>query len=390
MIGCASYCATRNFRSPPDARLSAADLLLLRELAAAPRPTGTPAAAVARERCAQELRELGYVVTERPFSYSSLPGRFGTPVFGAAGAMLVGYAALWALNGQRFTPIAVLVAGIAAIVAAARWLTRTGVLTVPLLRATGVNLEAAKAGETPTVWLCAHVDSKSQPVPTLVRSAGLVLEASGLVMACVLGVVLASGAAVHDFYWAFAGAVTLAGAVPVVLSMTGTVSPGALDNASGVATIIAAARQLGDARGVGVLITDAEELGLAGARAWSRGRTNAAARTAVLNCDGVDDHGEIAVMRSGPLPERLGRALRSAVVPGSAVAIGPHFPGVLTDAVAFADAGLDAVTVSRGSPRSFLRVHSRRDDLRRLRGDGIAPTADFIAATARNLVGGGI
>ena len=337
---------------------------------------------MARERCARELRNLGFVVTERRFTYSSFPGRFATPLFGAAGAVLVGFSGLWAVSGQRIAPAVVLVAGIAVMVATARWVTRHGVLTLPLLRGQGVNLEAVKGGDRPGVWLCAHVDSKSQPVPTLVRSAGVVLEASGILAATVLAFAQATGVLVPEFYWEFAGVVTLVGAIPVGLSMVGTQSPGALDNASGVATIIEVARRLQNERGIGVLITDAEELGLAGARSWSVGRTNAA----VLNCDGVDDTGDISVMRSGAVSARLRRSLTA--VPGEIPSIRAHFPGVLTDAVAFADAGLESVTVSRGGVGSFLRVHSRRDDLSRLRGDGIGPTADFIAAAARNLLGG--
>jgi hypothetical protein len=338
------------------------------------------AIAAARERCARELKELGYGAVERPFTYSALPGHFAVPLFGIAGAMLVGLAGSWAIGGLRYAPAAILVGGGLALIAIARWTTRRGVLAIPLMRAQGVNLEATKPGESPTVWLCAHVDSKSQPLPTLVRSAGLVMEAFGFLLATSISLVEATqGAGVPDFFWAFAGIVTLVGAVPVGLSMVGTQSPGALDNASGVAAVLAAARRLKDQRGVGVLITDAEELGLAGARAWSEGR----AHTTVLNCDGVDDAGEITVMRAGRASPRIGQALQAGA---NAVAIGPHFPGVLTDAVAFADAGLEAVTISRGSMRSFLRVHSRRDNLAHLRGDGIEPTAEFIAASAHTLL----
>lgn len=324
---------------------------------------------------------MGYVVTERPFSYSSFPGRFATPLFGAAGAVMVGLAGLWAIGGSRFAPVSLMIGGCITLVVVGRWLTRHGVLVVPLLRAQGINLEAVKPGEIPRVWLCAHLDSKSQAVPTLARSAGVVLELFGIMMATVLAIVEATSAiGVAEFYWAFAGIVTLVGAVPVGLSMVGTRSPGALDNASGVVAVIAAARHLRGETGVGVLITDAEELGLAGARAWSRGQPIAA----VLNVDGVDDHGDLTIMRSGPLSARMLRAL-SSDGSGPVPHIGPHFPGVLTEAMAFADAGLDAVSVSRGSMKSFLRVHSPKDDLRHLQGDGIAPVAELLAHAARRL-----
>jgi hypothetical protein len=315
----------------------------LRDIAALPRPTGGAAIAAARERCAAELSALGYTVTERPFSFSAFPGRFAMPLLGAANAMAVGVAGMWALAGLRFAPVTVLLGAIVATIAIARWMTRRGVLAMPVLRTSGVNLEAA-----------------------------------GIVLATVLAVVEATtGAGAPESMWALAGIVTLSGAVPVGLSMVGSKSPGALDNASGVATVVAAARQLVDVNGVGVLITDAEELGLAGARAWAMQHD----ATTVINCDGVDDHGEISVMRPGRLSERLAHALRS-----SGARVGPHLPGVLTDAIAFSDAGHESATVSRGSLGSFLRVHSRRDDSNHLRGRGVEPTASVIAATVRHLM----
>ena len=66
-----------------------------------------------------------------------------------------------------------------------------------------------------------------------------------------------------------------------MLSVVGSRSAGALDNASGVATVLETAASLSGALPIGVLITDAEELSLGGARAWARSRTPGVA----LNCD---------------------------------------------------------------------------------------------------------
>jgi len=355
---------------------------LLRDLAAAPRPTGGTHIAESREHCARALNELGYEVRQHAFEYSALPGRFATPMFGSAAALLVGMAGTLALAGDRFTPAALLCAGGIAMAMAGRWLTRRGVLELPMLRDRGVNLEATLTGDTPTVWLAAHLDSKSQPMPTLVRSAGIVLEGAGYVAALAIALASAAGAQPHEFFWAFAGTVTLVGAIPVGLSMVGSRSPGALDNASGVATVIAAARLLAGHPGIGVLITDAEELGLAGARAWASERRSGA----VLNCDGVDDVGEATVMHSGRGARRVVDTIGAvANATGVRVQFIRLFPGVLTDSVAFADAGMPSVTLSRGSFSSFARVHSRRDDLNHLRGDGIAPMASLLAESVRLL-----
>jgi hypothetical protein len=267
----------------------------------------------------------------------------------------------------------------------ARWLTTRGILATPVLREHGVNVEAVR-GATTDVWLCAHIDSKSQPVPTLLRSSGIVLEGIGYVATLALAMSSAWGAKLDAFLWDLAGVVTLVGAIPVVLSVVGKRSPGALDNASGVATVIAAARQLGDRPNVGVLLTDAEELGLAGARAWAATAARTQRRGVVLNCDGVDDIGAMQVMFSGRRPARvLDRIARASRATNVAYGTSRLIPGVLTDSVAFTDAGMDAVTFSRGTFRSLARVHTQRDNLAHLSGTGIAETATLIAATVREL-----
>jgi acetylornithine deacetylase/succinyl-diaminopimelate desuccinylase-like protein len=351
---------------------------LLRDLAAAPRPTGSDAIATARARVARELTALGFQVRERPFEYSAFPGHYATPLLGAAMLLLVGTAGHLGSRGERWWPLAIVIVGGFVAKFAAEWVARRGVLVMPLMRARGVNLQATKpdregGGAEPAIWLCAHIDTKSQPVPTLLRVAGLVLSAVGYNATIVLAIVAAAGKSAHLFWWAAAALVTLAGCVPVVMSVVTSRSPGALDNASGVATVVEAARSVGDAD-VGVLITDAEELGLAGARAWAAERS----AVVVLNCDGVDDAGEIVVV--------LGRA------PGAIAATLPagtrtrkRIPGVMTDAIAFADAGLASVTFMRGGWSSFARVHSRTDDLAHLAGTGIADVAGLMAATARLL-----
>lgn len=360
---------------------------LLRDIAARPRPVGSDALAVARERCARELRGLGFDVAERPFAFSSFPGRCATPLIGGAAAALVGSAGRLGVLGSRFMPALVLGAGVVVLALAGRWLAKRGVLETPLLRARGVNLEATRGMSRPAVWLCAHLDSKSQPVPTLVRSAGIVIEAAGLALAIAVSLAAVFGAAVYPIYWVMAAVVTLAGAIPVVLSWVGARSPGAFDNASGVATVIAAAALLRDIAGVGVLLTDAEELGLAGARAWTRENDGGT----VLNCDGIDDDGRMAVMYAGPRPSGVLRAVSNAAratgVPHDAMRL---IPGVLTDSVAFADAGMTSVTFSRGSVASLLRVHTARDSLARLRGTGIPEAAGLMAATAREIEQGGV
>ena len=136
---------------------------------------------------------------------------------------------------------------------------------------------------------------------------------------------------------------------------------------------------------MGVLMPSAEELGLAGARAWARQWKGAPG--IALNCDGVDDEGEgegeLTIMYTGHRPDDLLDALRRSTTLVPRVRRIPL--GLLTDSVALADRGWTAVTVSRGSFRSLQRVHSRRDSLAHLTGSGIGGVATLLARAVEAL-----
>ena len=350
----------------------------LRRLARGPRPTCSPQIADARQYCKHTLDSLGFRVEERPFEYSAAVGAYGTPAGGAFGLLVIGAAAT--LGARPLAAIAVLVGGLVAIVAGGRWLANRGVLSLPILRRRGVNLEACRGQGDPELWLVAHLDSKSQPIPLLVRAMGIVLLAIAWMTAIILAAAGVSGRA-----WTYVIALAVSGALPVLASVVGKRSAGAIDNASGVATALSVAALLPDAL-IGVLITDAEELGLAGARAWCAETTRR--RAPVLNCDGVDDDGQLTLMWTRPRALRLERALREAAA-GEAMPLRviPLVPGVLVDAVAFSDAGWEVVTISRGSLATLRRVHTRGDSLDYLQGTGMVNAALVTGRAAMTLLG---
>jgi hypothetical protein len=182
--------------------------------------------------------------------------------------------------------------------------------------------------------------------------------------------------------------ITLAGwvaALPVMASFVGNRSPGALDNASGVATVLGAAERM-SGRPVGVLLTSAEELGLAGARAWLRNRTPRIA----LNCDGIDDTGRLVCMRSGRRRRAVQALQIGAMKTGVSLQERGLIPGLLVDAVALADAGWETATLSRGTWGTLARVHSASDDLRHMTGTGIDEAAQVLAIAASGVEAGPI
>ena len=346
----------------------------LARLAASPRPTGGAAIAAARSYCSIELRRLGFTVREQPFQYSAFAGEFGAPSFGVlvpVGATVAVVARSHGLDASTW--IAIFLTGAALCLATV--LVR-GVASAPVMRRRGVNLEATRGMAPTRVWLVAHLDSKSQPVPMLVRIAGVVVMTLG-VLGVLVALIAFMGAAVPALVVAWIGG------VPLMLSVVGSRSAGALDNASGIAVVLEAAASLSAALPIGVLISDAEELSLGGARLWSRANETGVA----LNCDSVDDHGPLVAMFSRRRPSRLLATMTTASHDcGEELEVRRVLPGILTDSVALADAGWETLTLSRGTIRTLLRIHSSRDNLSSMRGAGIAGAARVLARTASRLV----
>ena len=271
--------------------------------------------------------------------------------------MIVGFLSARLLFAEWFGQLTA-----AVVIALAYWLGSAGATREPWFRETGVNLEATRG--RPRAWLVAHIDSKSQPIPTAVRSLGVILVVAGLA-----GQFLVSWPTMWFAYW-----LGIAGGLILLVAGVGSNSSGAADNASGVAAVLEAAALIPRSRHYGVLITDAEELALAGARAWIHQREE---KGAAVNCDTVDDDGPVTVIDY--------RTLRSETIGEARVISHARLPGVLTDSNAFRAAGWPTVTLSRGTIRTLGRIHTRRDSLDHLRGTGIPDVAKALARLIEEL-----
>lgn len=363
----------------PVASRGAADLAaaqaLLGRLGSAPRPAGGPAEEAARAEARGELEALGFTVRAEAFTYSAFPGRWATSMGGVLGICLLAVTGHLGAQGRPWAALATLVAGGVVIAAAAAWLARRGVLDAPWLRREGVNLVATRGA--PGVWIMAHLDSKSQPVPILVRAAAIAASTVTCVLAGVLALAQGLGHAGPD-WWAPLTVAGIIALLPVAASTVGARSEGAIDNASGCVAVLLAARMLPLDVPLGVILTSAEELGLAGARALARRLPPAIC----INCDGVDDGGEWTAMHTGTVPRSLLAAVgRAAGRVGVAVRPRRLLPGVLVDGVALADAGWQVVTLSHGSLGTLSRIHTGRDSREALRGSALPLAARLIATT---------
>jgi hypothetical protein len=265
-----------------------------------------------------------------------------------------------------------------------------GVLRFRVMRRSSANLVARRnlTGD-PNIWLVAHTDSKSQTIPMLMRVGSI--TAAGLFFAIQLATLVAlwiEHTGFANFPAGFhalaplAGYLTAIAIIPVILCFITSKSPGALDNATGVAVVLLAAEMISRDRNVGVVLTSGEELGLAGARAFVATRS---ARGIAINCDTVDDSGRFIAMRHRRGDSGAATMTRAASELGEAVKVRPLIGGILTDGVAFAEAGWDSWTLSRGNIGTLALVHTSRDRPQRIAGTGIATAARILAATAEEL-----
>ena len=282
---------------------------LLRALAV-PRLVGTPNHAQVRDRLKHELTARGFAVEEHAFS-------------GRPSRMLLG--------------------------------------TRAVIR--GVNLIAQRG--RPSIWLAAHYDSKGQPISMATRIIG---AASLLIGAAATLVALAAG-------WTLIPslAVLAVGLVILAANRVTDHSSGALDNATGLVTILAILDALPKGADVGVLFLDAEEYGLVGARALVSERGPLLRDAAVINFDSLDDRGgSVAFLhRDGP----IGRAVAAELG-----ALQGRWLPVVVDGMALSKGPVrECVTIMKGDWGTARVVHTPRDTVDRLMLDGVRQVAAGVA-----------
>jgi len=178
------------------------------------------------------------------------------------------------------------------------------------------NVIGRRPGGGSTVVLMAHVDSKSAALPTFVPVVIILAAVVAIVVATAIALLRVAGLEVPAGPPALLF-VTAAGLLLVPFIPVGNRSPGAMDNASGVAVLLELARTLpGDADLAGVdlvfLATGAEEIGLCGSMRWAQAHAADLNRdrTVVINLDSVgvgrqllavDVHGKAGGRPMGPL-----------------------------------------------------------------------------------------
>ncbi|HWL40127.1 MAG TPA: M28 family peptidase [Gemmatimonadaceae bacterium] len=353
---------------------------MLASLARSPRFAGSEAEARARVTAREDLQRSGLACEEIGFDYSAWPGKWGPPAAAAAQLMTVLLVARTARGGEPALAVGLGVAVLVLLAIVSRDARRRWTSVFPMMRSRSANLQASRG--QPTLWLAAHIDSKSQTVPMLFRIVASALLSALTFVTLAAAVLQTVGVEGVRSYWLVMSLAAGIAALPSLLCVVRNDSTGAADNASGVAAVLLAVRQLPRDKAVGVLITSAEELGLAGARDWA---ARARADTRVVNCDTIDDGGIWLCMHTGRKPALSSLVETTARRSGFNLLTRRLIPGILADSVAFADRGIQAVTISRGSLATLARIHTRGDTSSALTGSGIADASVLLAALIMEL-----
>ena len=232
----------------------------------------------------------------------------------------------------------------------------------------------------PRVWLVAHYDTKGQRLSMAGRLVAVGLVLAGAAGVIKLGIAAAVGIRVGPAAWWIAAALAAAGGLALALLGLRNDSPGALDNGTGVRAVLTAAEALRKDAGVGVILPDAEELGLVGARALARERPELFHDAAVINLDGLDDQGPVfaLVHRPGPVTDAACAALGARRW---------RWLPVLVDGIPLGRVAREAVTILRGNLATMRIVHTPRDTAERLTYAGADGIAASMVHTLKRVLG---
>ncbi|HMC19807.1 MAG TPA: M28 family peptidase [Gemmatimonadales bacterium] len=239
----------------------------------------------------------------------------------------------------------------------------------------GVNLIAVRPRSPARVatWLVAHYDSKGQPLSMAARLGAAALAGVGAVELLGLALRAVLGGVHPSLLDGMLGGAGVVGAALLVVNRVTDRSAGAVDNAAGVITAFATVDALPPDVPVGLILPDAEEYGLLGARALVRERAHLLADTTIVNFDGIDDRGlTIALLhRAGATVDRVARTLAARRA---------RWLPVLVDGLALAATARECVTIMRGNWSTARVVHTLRDTAARLTLDGARRVAGGVAA----------
>ncbi len=363
------------------------------EAMARPRLVGTAGEAAVREELANQLEAAGCRVERELFHFWNAANY--ALALQVLGAVVLAGLSLVRLISYPAAALGLLVMLVAVpfITKGSEWLslipdTRPDAWCTRLLRRAGLVHAAQNLVATPKdapgspdckhLYLMAHYDSKSQPLPITVRAV-LFMVLFGSIFGFILFTGLASFFSFLTPGVFLMGLAVMGSGLPHLCNVVGNKSPGAIDNASAVglvlhlAEVLANTPELCSGLRITYLLTSAEEVCLLGASAHVM-RRREAFKTATadrkllfLNFDGVGIKGRLAYDgRGGKTPRGELVRLTEEAAQATGIHVTPfRLLGALFDHIPFARRNLDAMTLlSLG--KASRTVHTPRDDIRQL------------------------
>lgn len=364
--------------------------LLDRIVACGPRAVGSDG----ERKCAALLAHLlgchDLEVRIQPFRISRWPLRFATYLMPVVAAVCILAAAL--SLPDRAGLASVILAVMLAVVAASTRLHRLGDHLFDRggqVRSANIVARSQRwIEDRPCLLFMAHYDSKSQPFPIAVRLGALFMAVGSVVV--LLGVALSAAFELYEpsvFALWLPATIGLVSLLLLFLGFPGNRSPGAMDNGSGLAVMLALAGELpgvcDDRCNLMFVATGAEELGLGGALRFAQehGGKLDPGRTLCINFDILGGGGKVRLAGSkrsigseGGIIERRLRAGRLPVILGAGM-----------DHMRLEAAGFRAFSLTQSDLRSLWHVHGPRDTIDRVGTDQLARIVDAVGELAKSL-----
>ncbi len=330
-----------------------------------PRAIGSPGERATAEYIAQKMAELGLKVDRQEFLASFFP------LFLASRMMATISIVFLLIIGKIFYQLPIIVPMLLIIL-----LIQVPIISLAIfgtrfltfgrgVRTKNIIGRLFCSQDKPTIVVVAHYDSKSQTTNMAVRVICFLVPVAVCVVLFFASVVLLGHWAVipKTAVWILIALAVICLAFQFV-SRTSNRSPGAIDNASGVAMLLALAgdlpqRLVGRANLV-FLASGAEEAGLTGAVQYVlayRGELDPQ-RTLIFNFDSLGTGGKVVMVS----PRRLRKIEGNVLVRyGFSLRHLPLILGVGMDHMPFNRMGYRAMSFTQGSARSAWRMHSPED-----------------------------
>ena len=363
-----------------------------------PRKTGGPGWQRSRDTILAELQKLGYPASQERFVIQWDPSLFLKGV--VAFTLLLLVVSYLVSRNHPFFAFLLMLAPSATIFSSGHvWnaLISSGTLPLKPRSYPGINLLASltpRKTSKKQILLVAHYDSKAQSLSLSNRSLLLLC----LFLLCLITSLLYLSVSFPGLplfppptrkEMAFLAAVTALCALMVYKNKTFDISPGALDDASGVGVLLALAEAIKEEPpsevSVSLLITDAEEDGLLGAWSYVHSHRDelSLGNTYILNLDGVGIEGRLMLLGGGR-SELASRLL--ALAKGRCIPLRRWFflPGVLMDHMPFRWKGMEAASLFCLSSKSF-RIHTPKDTSDLLEQKGLKQVGDLLLALIRQI-----